>query len=341
MKFSQGKSNWLLTRQNRSDNLGKRKTCFTVTVSKEIVRGLKELQIRIDAAGIPSSILDETINIATWNIREFGRRRRREAAIHYIAEILNQFDLIAITEVRDNLTDMNRVIEILGPYWRAVFSDFVRDPGGNRERIAYLYDKRAVAFTGLAAEADAPRKKDRSTGEWLSPISWWRKPFIASFRAGNFDFVAIAAHIRWGSGDEARVTPLQLLADWVDERQKEKHLLDKDIIVMGDFNIPSTDSALFDAITSHGLHIPHALRGVHGTNLARNKRYDQILHYPRYTRCFTDKGGVLDYYISDHKKLFPDLTKTEFTYQLSDHLPLWIQVNTDTSEEWLDQQLNR
>ena len=311
------------------------------SISKEIAQGLRELRTRIDEAGIPSSSLDETINIATWNIRDFGRKRRREAAIHYIAEILGEFDLIAITEVRNNLTDLNRVLEILGPYWRVVFSDFIRDPGGNRERVAYVYDKRAVTFTGLAAEADATRKKDKATGEWLSPISWWRKPFMASFRAGNFDFIAITAHIRWGSGKKSRVTPLRLLADWIDVRQKEKHLLDKDIIVMGDFNIPSMDSELFHIITSKGLRVPHALLGVHGTNLAEDKRYDQILHYPRHTHCFTDNGGVLDFYTQDHKELFPDLTKPEFTYQLSDHLPLWIQINTDTSDEWLDQRLNR
>jgi hypothetical protein len=314
---------------------------FHGDIPKEIAQGLKELGMRIAAADIPSSSLDESINIATWNIREFGKRRRQEAAIHYIAEILNQFDLIAIVEVRDDLTDLNRVLGILGPYWRAIFSDFITDPGGNRERLAYVYDKRAVTFTGLAAEADAPRKKDPSTGEYVSPLSWWRKPFIASFRAGSFDFVAITAHIRWGNSDESRVKPLQLLADWIDERQKEKHLVDKDIILMGDFNIPSADSELFDAITSRGLRIPDALLGVHGTNLAKNKRYDQILHYPQYTQCFTDNGGALDFYAGDHRKLFPNLTRSQFTYQLSDHLPLWIQINIDTSDEWLDQQLNR
>jgi hypothetical protein len=314
---------------------------FHGDISNEIAQGLKELETRIAAADIPSSSLDESINIATWNIREFGKRRRQEAAIHYIAEILDQFDLISIVEVRDDLTDLNRVLEILGPYWRAIFSDFITDPGGNRERLAYVYDKRAVTFTGLAAEADAPRQKDQSTGEYVSPLSWWRKPFIASFRAGNFDFVAITAHIRWGNGDESRVRPLQLLADWIDERQKEKHLVDKDIILMGDFNIPSTDSKLFKAITRNGLRIPDALLGVHGTNLAKNKRYDQILHYPQYTHCFTNNGGALDFYAGDHRKYFPNLTKSQFTYQLSDHLPLWMQINTDTSDEWLDQQLNR
>ena len=57
-------------------------------------------------AKIPSSKLDETINIALWNIREFGRVRRTDAAIHYIAEIIGQFDLDAIVELRYNLVDL-------------------------------------------------------------------------------------------------------------------------------------------------------------------------------------------------------------------------------------------
>jgi hypothetical protein len=102
-------------------------------ISKEIAKGLKELQARISASNIPSSKLDETVNIATWNIREFGKKRRSEGAIHYIAEILGQFDVISIIELRDNLTDLGRVLKILGPYWRAVYSDAIVDPGGNRE----------------------------------------------------------------------------------------------------------------------------------------------------------------------------------------------------------------
>ena len=64
------------------------------TISKPIADGLLELRSRIEKGGIPSSKLDETLNLATWNIREFGKKTRSEAAIHYIAEILSQFDLI-------------------------------------------------------------------------------------------------------------------------------------------------------------------------------------------------------------------------------------------------------
>ena len=46
-----------------------------------IAQGLIELRKRIDATEIPSSALDESLNVATWNIREFGRKPRLEASI--------------------------------------------------------------------------------------------------------------------------------------------------------------------------------------------------------------------------------------------------------------------
>jgi len=323
---------------------------FHGKVSLEIAQGIRALRERIEQANIPPSILDETLNLATWNIREFGRlrrrRRRSQAAIHYIAEILSQFDLIAITEVRDDLTDLGRVMKILGPYWRVVFSDFNTDRAGNRERIAYLYDKRAVTFTGLAAEADPPRRKNRKSGEYEPTITWWRSPFMASFSAGNFDFILLTAHIRWGDSPASRIPPLKELAEWIDKRCKEKYVVDKDIIVMGDFNIPKLDDALYKAITSKGLTIPDVLRGTeHGSNLAGNKRYDQILHYRRHTKTFKDVGGVLDFYYGDWQALFPrehypNMSKRDFTYELSDHLPLWVQLDTWTDDEELDQLLH-
>jgi hypothetical protein len=100
-------------------------------ISKDIAKGLLALQKRIAAAKIPPSKLDETLNIASWNIREFGKVKRTEAAVHFIAEILGQFDVIGIVELRDDLTDLGRVLKILGPYWRVVYSDMIPDAGGN------------------------------------------------------------------------------------------------------------------------------------------------------------------------------------------------------------------
>jgi len=320
-------------------------------ISQDIAKGLKILRKRIRSSNIPPKVLDKSLNLATWNIREFGKKRRKKDSIHYIAEILNQFDLIAITELRDNVSDLHRTMEILGPYWKVVYSDYSTDRGGNRERIGYLYDKRSAVFTGLAAEADPPKKKQKvivygeEVKEYISTITWWRSPFIASFRAGDFDFILITAHIRWDTtgGEKSRKRALKLLAEWVAKRRDEKNVIDKDIIVMGDFNIPKVNDELFRAITSTGLKIPKALRGKYETNLARDKRYDQILHFPSQTKCFTNKGGILDFYCNDHRPLFPgqSITKHDFTYQLSDHLPLWAQLDIDLDEEKLDQILNQ
>jgi endonuclease/exonuclease/phosphatase family metal-dependent hydrolase len=308
-------------------------------VSKEIAAGLLALKARIATAKIPSSKIDETLNIATWNIREFGKVRRTEAAIHYIAEILGQFDLIGIVELRDNLTDLGRVLQILGPTWRAVYSDMIPDAGGNRERLGFIYDKRAVIFNGLAAEANPPRTKKGE--EYLSENSFWRSPYIASFKSGSFDFVVLSTHIRWGDSNAARLAEISRLADWIEAKRQEKSNEDKDLIVMGDFNIPSRADPMFKALTSHGLQIPKALlKDDFGSNLDKDKRYDQILHQPIYPDNFTNAGGVLDFYVdaAHIKELFPaGLTKEKFTFQLSDHLPLWLQINTDIEGFQLDE----
>lgn len=315
-------------------------------VSPEIAAGLLALKERIKAAKIPPSQLDQTINVAVWNIREFGKRPRSEAAIHYIAEILGQFDLIALVELRDNLHDYARVCQILGRTWDLVYSDWMDDSGGNRERVGYLFDRRAVSFNGLAAEVDAPRSKKAT--EYLASQSFWRAPYMCSFRAGNFDFVVLATHARWGDSLDGRAAELSLLADWIDRRFKGKMAEDTDLIVMGDFNTPSLDDKTFKALTKRGLRIPKTLVDlkvgdtlVKGSNLGKNARYDQILHLPTLEERFTNHGGTLDFFGSDAfiKELFPNdnYSAQEFTYQLSDHFPIWVQIDTDIDGQRLSQ----
>jgi len=314
---------------------------FHGTITPEIALGLKELQQRIAAAQIPSSKLDETLNLASWNIREFGKKKRRPESLHFIAEIIGQFDIVCIVELRDNLQELQTVLSYLGPDWRAIFSDYDMDAGGNRERLAYVYDQRAARFTGLAAEAGPPRAKT-SAGEYLAKINFWRSPFLASFQAGDFDFVLLSAHIRWSDSENSRIPELSLLANWVDARVKEKNGWDKDIIVMGDFNIPSLDSPLYAAVSAKGLRMVDAIaKQGFGSNLEKNKRYDQILHYPAFTTGVSSSGGVLDYYVNEKSiaKLYVKNppAKAAFTFEMSDHLPIWVQLKTDVDSEKLDE----
>jgi endonuclease/exonuclease/phosphatase family metal-dependent hydrolase len=315
-------------------------------VSPDIAQGLLTLRERIVAAKIPSSKLDETINVAVWNIREFGKARRTLAAIHYIAEMLGQFDLIALVELRNNLADLGRVLTFLGPSWDVVYSDWIDDPGGNDERVGFLFDRRAVTFNGLAAEIDAPRTK--KAREYLARQSFWRAPYMCSFRSGNFDFIAIATHARWGDSIGARQAELQLLADWIAIRFKSQYAEDTDLIVMGDFNIPHVDDELFKALTGKGLQIPNSLRRltvgdrvIGGSNLKGDARYDQILHLPTMKQRFTNSGGALDFFVDDKgiDRLFPKkhYTREQFSFQLSDHFPVWTQIDVDIDGQRLTQ----
>jgi len=315
-------------------------------ITPDIAAGLLALKKRIDAAKIPPSKLDETINVAVWNIREFGKVERRRASLHYIAEILGQFDLVALVELRDNLCDLAKVLPILGPSWQVVYSDWIEDAGGNRERTGFLYDRRAVTFNGLAAEVDPPREKKAT--EYLAKQSFWRAPYLCSFRSGNFDFLAMATHTRWGDSIKGRQSELQMLADWIKKRFESKAVEDTDLIVMGDFNIPKISDSLFNALTSRGLQIPDVLKNlkvgdqaIAGSNLGKDARYDQILHLPTVAKRFSNKGGAVDFHISDAriKELFPNekLSRDEFTFQLSDHFPVWVQIKTDIDGERLNQ----
>ena len=315
---------------------------FHGDIDAETATGLKELQKRIAAHKLPASSLDQTLKIATWNIREFGNpaRPRLSKSLHYIAEILGEFDLIGVVELRDNVKEVSQVLDILGPYWDIIYSDYIEDAGGNHERVGYIFDRRACVFTGLVGNANEPRKK---TGvEYLPAESWWRKPFMASFRSGNFDFVTLTTHIRWGEAEASRTKELGMLADYVNSRTIKDTSIDRDVIVMGDFNIPSLQSPLYKAVVKRGLTMPAGIAGITGSNLAKNKRYDQILHNPVYTTSITNKGGVLDFIGDGWGALYPEATKPfdqDFTYQLSDHLPLWIMIDTDTDTEQLDQLL--
>ncbi len=315
-------------------------------VSPELAQGLLALKERIDAAGIAPSKLDESINVAVWNVRDFGKARRTEPAIHYIAEILGQFDLVALVELRDDLTDLGRVLPILGPSWDVVYSDWIADTGGNSERVAFLFDTRAVSFNGLAAELDAPRVKKGE--EHLATRSFWRAPYMCSFRAGNFDFIAIAAHARWGKDLAGREGELRMLAEWIDTRFADKYVEDHDLLVMGDFNVPKLGDRMFKALTSKGLKVPAPLvelktrdQVLKGSNLGDDARYDQILHLPTFPENAITAGGAVNFFknVAQIEKLFPGkgYSVEKFSHQLSDHLPLWVQVKTDIDGLRLDQ----
>ena len=114
-----------------------------------------------DALGreIPVRGVGGTLLLTTWNMREFDSPsygQRKDEPLYYMAEIIDRFHLVAIQEVRDDLSALERLMALLGPWRKYLATDVTGGKPGNRERMAFLYDSRKVRFGGLAGEVVIP-----------------------------------------------------------------------------------------------------------------------------------------------------------------------------------------
>ena len=171
-------------------------------------KGLALVHERIRASRVPRARAGESVVLATWNVRELGRTPRREDAIAMIAAILGRFSLTSLVELRRDTTDLERILERLGPRYRVLYSEPLDDPGGNGERACFLYDTRFVTHTGLVSVVHGERR--RVGREYVTP-HWWRPPYMADFHTKKTNFILTTAHVRWDKPTNNHLTKLHTL----------------------------------------------------------------------------------------------------------------------------------
>jgi hypothetical protein len=295
-------------------------------LSRNIMRGLKVLRERIGRAKIPASQQGSTLNLATWNIRQLGHKDRRKASLHYIAEILSQFDIIGVSEAEKYQGDLRKIQLILGPFWKVFFS------GG----FCFISDSRKVEFGGIARQITGFPTVGRHRHEAVE-LPFWRNPYLVSFRAGEREMILVLVHVRWGRNVSGRVKELAALSEWLDMYYKKELGENQNLIALGTFQTASVDDKTFKELTQFGLQVPNALQSVPGNNIRRDKVYQQILCYSGDAGLFSDFGGVLDFNCGDYKSgpegrvetpLYPNvkLRPQDYLTELSDNLPLWVQL---------------
>jgi hypothetical protein len=116
---------------------------------------------------VPNKNATDTLLLATWNLKEFegGKNDNRTAESYwYIAEIIS--DLVAIQEVGAHLGALNRLQARLGRTWKFVASDVTEGSAGNQERLAFLFDRRKIRFSGVAGEIVIPPIEDTKGNSW-------------------------------------------------------------------------------------------------------------------------------------------------------------------------------
>ena len=334
---------------------------------------------------IPEKNATDTLLLATWNLKAFDggdADGRTEESYWYIAEIISHFDLTAIQEVGENLGGLEKLKRRLGGTWSYVVSDVTEGKAGNGERLAFLFDRRKIRFSGVAGEIVIPPVED-SRGKTIAPANQLvRTPTIVGFEAGWFRFMLSTVHISWGRADEenpTRVAEITALAGFLKDRSEDKNAWSQNLILLGDFNIfyANPTNAAYAAIVNSGFIIPESLQNIPPTNVGTQPRfYDQIALRTRENNLApTGRGGVFDFFEKvyrndDYKDYIPammdgraeDHPDNKLTFntrgiprnddqrqayyrnhwrrqQMSDHLPMWLELKIDYGEEYLKNRL--
>ena len=104
---------------------------------------------------------DGSVVLGTFNIRELGAcSKRSPEAWEFLRRTCERFDLLAVQEVQDDLSGIQRLRDLLGGPFELVVSDTTgKTPGrcGCPERLAFLHRSSRVRQTELASDISFDR----------------------------------------------------------------------------------------------------------------------------------------------------------------------------------------
>lgn len=312
-------------------------------IADRLLRLRALLNGRITARRRPNSLI-----IGSWNIRHFdGGRPRLPESFHYIAEIVDHFDICAIQEVKSQ-DAIAKLIRLLGPNWDYFVNDSSGAGRGNHERMAFVFNRNRVFFRNLIGELVLPK------GALPGDEQIGRTPFFASFQSGWFKFTLCSGHIifREEAGRPLREDEIRVIAAELHKRAKE---LDEVHVFLGDMNIEARGDAGMKALIDNGFTVPD----IGPTSLSGSKHYDQIAFAGPETEARMLNCGTIPWQeavftndeVEDYEEVAksirtpPDTGKpyadwlreysTWRTHEISDHLPVWIELEVDYSNEYL------
>ena len=312
-------------------------------IADRLLRLRAQLDTLIKSRRRPNSLI-----IGSWNIRHFdGGRKRLAESYHYIAEIIDHFDICAIQEVKD-IESMERLMRLLGPNWDFFINDSSGKGRGNHERMAFAYNRNKVFFRNLIGELVLEK------GALPGDEQVGRTPFFASFQAGWFRFTLCSAHIVFEEveGRPLREDEIRAVAGILRQRARET---DETHILIGDMNIETRTDPGMKALLDNGFMVPD----IGATSLTGDKYYDQIAFTgPSQETKLLNKGVI-----AWQQSVFTDQEAASYeaiaiaireppkagmpyanwakeyrgwrTHEISDHLPVWIELEVDYSNEYL------
>jgi hypothetical protein len=296
--------------------------------------------VRRAVQGVVPTKTSDNLLVGTWNLRAFGgltkswqaraadSPKRDWRAVALIAEVIGCFDVVAVQEVKRDVTALRFLLECLGPRWKPTFTDVTEGEAGNGERLTFLYDSERVQPSGLMGEMVLPPVAGDPARQFA------RTPYSVSFARGGVEFTLTTVYVLWGDQPDDRVSEVAAFAQWMRAWADRKNDLNKNLLVLGDFNLDRLGNPLYEAFVSTGLLPPSVLNDVPRTIFDNDRDrhfYDQIAWFGDTTGsggqglldglAFTGQGGTFDFL----PHVFAGLTKNEVSWRISDHHPLWVE----------------
>ena len=291
---------------------------------------LEALRRHGETRGVPTAHQDRLL-LATWNLANFEVQDREPVHLDLIAEIIGWFDLVALQEIRDDLSGSRALRERLRGNWAMLFSE----ASGNDERQAFVFDAQKARLGEKVGKLTVPPARlEDAGGEVFKGFD--RTPYLASFQAGRLTLLLANVHSFFGGSDkeniQRRAAETRAIAWWCDKRSEDPHAYTRDILALGDFNLPRAEAGdpIYDELTRRGLRLPDYETKI-GTTIASDSVYDQVAYVPEHTGSdLTGRGGVFDFDAVAFRHLWETRGERDFDaytrWAISDHRPLWIEL---------------
>jgi len=274
--------------------------------------GVPIMQPTAGGAAAPPPGDGPTIRIASFNIEVFGKAKAdNPPIIRTLAEIVRQFDVVAIQEIRtQDEYHMSNFVKLVNETGRRY--DFVIGPRvGNTkstEQFAYVYDaaKILVDPTSVYTVGDPDNLLHR-------------EPHVASFMVRGvspeeaFTFILVNVHT------DPDVVPVELEAlGEVYRVVRRASRGEDDVIMLGDFNADERQIAKNSRLGQ----IPGLTPLISGvfSNARQNKLYDNVLIHGLSTTEYVGRSGVLNVM----QQINLSMAEAE---QVSDHFPVWAEFS--------------
>ncbi len=353
------------------------KRLLSNTDKKRTIENLLRLKEGL-AEHVPHKRVGANLLLASWNIKNFGTIKDRTAeSLYYIAEIINAFDIVSVQEVNSNITQFKKVLRLLGSNWKHTLSDVTEGTWGNDERFGFMYNSDRVTHSGLSGELVIPPDLI-DDNPIISQLK--RTPTFTGFESEWKKFSIVSVHLHPGNDandsgptdQEIRKEEVRLLIEVLKEKMETSAYEDRNMIILGDTNLHKEDEDIVKLITDEGFVESDGLKGKF-TNTSLSQIYDRIFfNVDDYFKLVQDANGMqsggvfnlFDYvYRNDpaeiqkyhqlmlaHKDDPSNLINDDaFSYyfnrywkrdQMSDHLPVWVEIKSDSSEEFLRNKLD-